>query len=289
MQTPVAAASGDGSYLVGDARHQARKPTPFLRLLGNLLILAGVLMLLGIGGWYGYTTWSNQQFISQAVADKGLVVEPTLDASALASLESAPSPTATAIPTVSLAFKPLNTASSNTINAIPPPVRIQDDSPPVHVTIPSVKIDSKVVPVGWNMIPSGGGKGKSEWEVANFAVGHHAGSANPGEPGNVVMSGHVDYKGEVFKELHNVSKGDEVIVQTEKGQYMYVITDLVLVKEEGVSDAQKRANARYMDPTALPTLTMITCYPYGVDDYRFIAIAHPYQPETNLQSDFTLR
>lgn len=105
----------------------------------------------------------------------------------------------------------------------------------------------------------------------------------------MVLSGHDDYKGEVFKNLHNVHKGDEVIVDTEKGQYVYVITQLVLVKEEGVSDAQKLSNAAYMNPTPDQTLTMITCWPYGIDDHRFIAIAKPYQSSQSAYTDYFIR
>ena len=104
-----------------------------------------------------------------------------------------------------------------------------DDSPPITLSIPSVKIESKIVPVTWRMIPSKGGGQKSEWQVADYAVGHHAGTANPGQPGNVVLSAHVDYKGQVFKDLNKAQKGDEVIVYTQKGQYLYVVTDIVLV------------------------------------------------------------
>jgi sortase A len=274
-------------YLISDKKHQARKPLTFLRILGNLLILVGVVMLLAVGGWWGITNWQNQQFEQSFIAGGG-VVEPTIDPSLLAQANTTPvapipSPTATS---VHIAI--LDPGPQVGQNLIPTPTPVPDNSPPVRLIIPSVKIDSKVVPVTWKMIPKPGGGTKSEWNVADYAVGHHAGTANPGQQGNVVMSAHVDYKGQVFKDLHNVHKGDQVIVQTENGQYIYVITDMVIVQEDGASPDEKLRNAHYMDPTARPTLTLITCYPYGVDDKRFIAIAHPYQPETN-QSEYTLR
>lgn len=288
----VPAQSEQAGYLVGDAKHQARKPVPFLRVLGNLLILSGVLLLLSIGGWWGYQTLSVQNEVNDFV-QKGVTVDPTVDAQLMAGAPDGsvtPAPSATPLPVI--AFQSLNNTAAPVIPAggiIPTVTPIRDDSPPVHISIPSVKIDAKVEPVNWKMISKPGGGASTEWNVAAYAVGHHAGSSNPGQPGNVVMSGHVDYKGEVFKNLHLVNKGDEVVLQTEKGQYMYVITDLVLVKEDGADAATKRHNAQYMDQTAEPTLTLITCYPYGIDDRRFIAIGHPYQPETNSQTDFSLR
>jgi len=57
----------------------------------------------------------------------------------------------------------------------------------------------------------------------------------------------------------------------------------------GVSDEQKRLNAMYMDPTPDATLTMITCWPYGIDTHRLIVIAKPYQSSLTTQSEFTIR
>ena len=251
-----------------------------MRIIGNLFIVVGLLTLLGIGGYYGYTEWQSQQFKQKLIAEIGPnAVEPS-------------GPPATAVPTpVKEAAPPDLSGGIYNILGIANKEPLQvDSSPPVRLYLPSVGIDSKVVPVGWDMIPAPNGEGvKAEWQVADYAVGHHQGSANPGQPGNVVMSGHVDFKGQVFKDLDKTKKGDEVIVYTEKGQYLYVITDYVLVKEVGVSDEQKRLNAMYMDPTPDATLTMITCWPYGIDTHRLIVIAKPYQSSLTTQSEFTIR
>ncbi|HUS14388.1 MAG TPA: sortase [Chloroflexia bacterium] len=58
--------------------------------------------------------------------------------------------------------------------------------------------------------------------------------------------------------------------------HYYIVQDTQLVLEDGATDEQKRQNARFMDPTPDQTLTLITCYPYGIDDHRFIVIAKPY-------------
>lgn len=284
-------AVGEDGYIRTDSKHQARKPVPFLRILGNLLIVAGLALLLGIGGWWGYTQWENQQFLNSATKT-GLIVEPTVDVASLESNSASPTsilPTATVAVIPELADLSDGQGPSLGENLIPTITPVPDDSPPMRLSIPSVGIDSEVVPVSWEMIPAKGGGIRPEWQVADFAVGHHAGSANPGQVGNVVLSGHVDYKGEVFRHLHEVKDGDLVTLYTEKGQYIYVIANRVLVKEEGVPEAQKRLNARYMDPTPDQTLTMITCWPYGIDDHRFIAIAKPYKPATNDQGEFSLR
>lgn len=263
-----------------DRKGRLRKPLSPMIIIGNLLIVGGLVLLIGIGGWYAFQTYSNNQFEQDFVARGGAM--PT--AVPVAYDANLPVPTAT--PTTPPPRLPTSPSIADWANIVKKQV---ETSPPIRLTIASVGIDSKIVPINWAMIPSKNGGDKPEWQVADYAVGHHAGTANPGEIGNVVLSGHVDYKGEVFKNLHNVQKGDEVVVYTQNGQYAYVVTQLVLVQEDGVSDQQKELNARYMDPTPDQTLTMITCYPYGIDNYRFIAIAKPYQSSQSAQSEFILR
>ena len=256
------------------ARRAAR-----VRLIGNLLIIVGLAMLLGIGGWYGYTWYSNEQFLRDG-ASRGLVVEPT----------AAPALAGQAVPSVETQAPPPAPrllAGSGAATGAPPAA--VEPAAPTRLEIPSVGIAAKVVTVTWEMIPSKDGANRPEWQVADYAVGYHQGSAYPGRLGNVVMSGHVDYKGEVFRDLHKVNKGDQIIVHTDKGQYMYVVESLVLVREEGVSDEEKRRNAEYMRPTPDQTLTLITCWPYGIDTHRLIVIAKPYQSSVSAQSEFVIR
>ncbi|MEO8285707.1 MAG: sortase [Chloroflexota bacterium] len=263
-----------------DRKGRVRRNFSPMFLLGNLLIVGGLLLLLGIGGWYGYQAYSNDQYTKEFALEGG-TFEPT----PIPVVAGAEIPTPTAEPAPP---PPKLPSGPNVINwqGI---VQQVDNSPPVRLSIPSVAIDSPIVPITWAMIPSKNGGSKSEWQVADFAVGHHFGSANPGQVGNVVMSGHVDYKGSVFKDLDKAKKGDEVVVYTEKGQYLYVITDRVIVKEEGATEEQKRMNAAYMNPTPDQTLTMITCWPYGIDTHRLIVIAKPYQSNASAQAEFILR
>ena len=66
-----------------DRKGRVRKPFSPMFLLGNLLIVGGLLMLLGIGGWYGYTWYSTeqqrQQFVEKFGSDS---IEPPVEASA---------------------------------------------------------------------------------------------------------------------------------------------------------------------------------------------------------------
>ncbi len=287
-----------GSQAEGSSRTEttrAAKPgATWVRRLGNLLIVVGLVLMLGVGGYLGYQSYTNNQ-IADAIAQQHQAagdinwLPPAAPSPATAG--SAPAPLALTTPN---AAAPAPTPVNNTVRVDDAPlaelnigaggtgpVSLQVPSePPTKITIPSVGIDTSVVPIGWEMIPGKDGQASSQWKVAEYAAGHHDGTANPGQVGNVVISGHDDYKGEVFKNLHEVKRGDEIHIYTQDREFLYIVQDTVLVMEDGVSDAQKRENARYMDPTPDQTLTLITCFPYGIDDHRLVVIAKPYDFES---------
>ncbi|MER3405295.1 MAG: sortase, partial [Chloroflexota bacterium] len=93
------------------------------------------------------------------------------------------------------------------------------------------------------------------------------------EAGNVVLAGHNDIDGEVFRYLDRLKKGDRFTLYRESDAYEYVVTDVLIVREQGASEAQRRENARVLLPTADPVATLITCWPYMVDTHRLIVRA----------------
>jgi sortase A len=162
---------------------------------------------------------------------------------------------------------------------------------PVRLTIPALDIDCPVVEVGWQEVEAGGQR-QLEWKVAAYAAGHHQGSALPGQPGNMVMSGHHNIDGEVFRSItlawpahgydeldaitdrSRVLDGQTVFVHNAAGEvFRYVIEGMYRLKDSGVSEEQRRRNARFMTPTADPMLTLITCWPYYSNTYRIVVVA----------------
>ncbi|NIM94179.1 MAG: sortase [Anaerolineales bacterium] len=99
------------------------------------------------------------------------------------------------------------------------------------------------------------------WEQLKKGVGHHIGSANPGESGNLVLSAHNDIFGELFRNLDRLKPGDLIVVSTGVQDYEYVVTGLTIVEPTEVS---------VMDPTEEPTVTLISCYPYLIDNQRIV-------------------
>lgn len=99
------------------------------------------------------------------------------------------------------------------------------------------------------------------WEQLRRGVGQHIGSANPGQRGNVVLSAHNDIFGELFRDLDKLRPGDEIILATATRQYVYRVTGFRIVEPTEVE---------VMLPTARPTVTLISCYPYLVDNQRIV-------------------
>jgi sortase A len=115
-----------------------------------------------------------------------------------------------------------------------------------RIQIPAIGVDAPIV--------QGDG-----WEQLKKGVGQHIGSANPGEKGNIVLSAHNDIFGEIFRDLDRLKPGDEIKIYTNQRAYTYVVSD---------SDVVEPTQVDIMDSTSQPTLTLISCYPYLVDDQR---------------------
>ncbi len=121
----------------------------------------------------------------------------------------------------------------------------------IQIQIPMIDVDAPVV--------QGDG-----WEQLKKGVAQHNGSADPGESGNMVLSAHNDVYGEIFRHLDKLQRGDEIIVYTATHSFTYKITDVQIVKPTAVE---------VMAPTLDPTVTLISCYPYMVDNKRIIVQA----------------
>ncbi len=121
----------------------------------------------------------------------------------------------------------------------------------IRIQIPAIGVDAPVV--------QGDG-----WEQLKKGVGQHIPSANPGENGNVVLSGHNDVYGEVFRHLDRLQPGDQVILYTQQRAYTYIVERTLIVEPTAVD---------VMASTGAPTVTLISCYPYLVDTHRIVVFA----------------
>lgn len=156
-----------------------------------------------------------------------------------------------------------------------PPAPSVRPSAPTHLWVPSAAIDTPIVTVG-SRVATIEGQRVREWEVAEYAAGHHDTSARPGERGNIVLAGHSDWRGSVFGTLDQVALGDPILIQTEDGQvHRYRVTEIHYRKELGASLAERLATGAFIGPTEDERVTLVSCWPPLVDDHRLIVIAHP--------------
>lgn len=121
---------------------------------------------------------------------------------------------------------------------------------PVELKIPSLGVDANVEPVG---AADDGAMDvpKDPDGVAWWSLGY-----GTGEPGNVVLAGHVDWGGRlrVFGRLSQLQNGEQIVLIDERArEYFYEVTSLRQVEAEGADvDA-------IFGGSGQSELTLITC------------------------------
>jgi sortase A len=139
----------------------------------------------------------------------------------------------------------------------PLPTVVPQPEQPVRVEIPSIDVSAPVV------------RG-DDWETLKLGVGHHIGSANPGERSNMVLSAHNDIYGEIFRHLDQMQLEDEIIVHTQTRSYRYVVKAKRIIEPTQVE---------VMAPTRKPVVTLISCYPYLIDTQRIVVVGELMENE----------
>jgi sortase A len=134
---------------------------------------------------------------------------------------------------------------------VPPPIPTPGPEQARRVQIPALNLDKPIVQ-------------GDDWEQLKKGVGQHVGSGLPGQQGNLVLSAHNDIYGEIFRNLDKLKPGDEIIISTERRSYTYVVRELDVVEPTDVW---------VMDPTEHASSTLISCYPYLVNNKRIVVFA----------------
>jgi sortase A len=256
------------------------------------MVLLALSSLLVMGSQAACTSQSTQPEEETAVAQL-LTIQPEMVLTLTAwptpppIVTHPPAPTAAPRPlwtaTEQLGSPPTLTASlspaeTSTAIATPPPVG--SNPPAVRLLIPKLELDVPVVDVSWETKLEQG-VWYSVWQTADGAAGHHRNSANPGEAGNVVISGHQNTRGEVFRQVSEIGQsgsilgqGDEIILVAEDGQqHTYTIVQWERFQEEGIPEQEQEEHAQYLASTIDPTLTLVTCWPYESNSHRVVVIA----------------
>jgi sortase A len=165
--------------------------------------------------------------------------------------------------------------SAPPLAAKPKPIDENATGLPDRLAIPAIDVDIPVVVLGWSQQENRAGQIFSEWDVAAYAAGWHKNSALPGEGGNVVMSGHNNILGAVFRELDQLKKGDPITVWVGTRLYSYAVDQVIVLPDKSVSKEQRVANSRWIGPFGDDRLTLVSCWPRNNNTHRIVVIARP--------------
>jgi len=235
-----------------DTQDQKPPPRRKRRALDGFLLIVEILAVLGLV----FVLFNGLEIIRELNQEVALALEqPTLTPTPLVRAVVLPSghtppnaeggarPNEAEIPEH---LRPLVQSLANVPIPTPSPAQAN------RIQIPAIGVDAPIVQGdGWDQLKKG--------------VGQHVGTGNPGENGNLVLSAHNDIFGEIFRYLDQLEPGDEIVLHTSQRAYVYVITTTKVVTPTDVS---------VMDPTNDPTVTLISCYPYLIDDQRIVVQAN---------------
>lgn len=136
-------------------------------------------------------------------------------------------------------------------------VALKFANPLTRLTIPSIGLDAIVIP-------------GSDEKALKIGPGWMTDTAEPGAPGNSVISGHRDT---FFRHIAELKKGDVVKVSRAGRVYQYEVTGKKIVSPDDLS---------VLRPTKDRELTLITCYPtyyIGPAPDRLIVFTKAVDPE----------
>jgi LPXTG-site transpeptidase (sortase) family protein len=172
----------------------------------------------------------------RALVESGQVAEGIAQLKRAQDLEAGPGEASASL--LALTPTPMPEPSS-----VPPTAARPAYGPPVWITIPRIGVKSSIMAVGAQ---------GSAYQVPSFDVGHHADSANPGEPGNSVFNGHLETidAGRVFARLRELRVGDAVYVYTSTHRLDWVVQQVRTVPNTDHS---------FILPTADTRITLYTC------------------------------
>jgi sortase A len=91
--------------------------------------------------------------------------------------------------------------------------------------------------------------------------GHWPGTALPGQQGNVVIAGHRVSHDKPFRHLEQLVPGDDVILTTPDGRFVYKVTGTDIVLPDALW---------IVDQTADYTATLFACHPAGSTRQRIV-------------------
>ncbi len=125
-------------------------------------------------------------------------------------------------------------------------LQLSDPLTNTYITIPVLGVRTDLVPAPFVA---------NQWDISRLTdeVAHLEGTPLPGQPGNVVLAGHVTVPGAgwgPFQELEQLQAGDRIFIETSLNTLAYEVVEIKTVEATDVE---------VTFPTPEDRLTLITC------------------------------
>jgi sortase A len=178
------------------------------------------------------------------------------ESTTLAPLAEAPTTTEAATTTTSIYAGPPTLGPNDTLpKPVDPPKEDGSRDEEVilgSISIPAIDIDEPLL---------------QGIRLATFdkGVGHWPGTALPGQVGNVVLGGHRTSGIRPFRDVDKLKKGDEIIVTTDEGTFVYIV--------DGTTIVDPVSGMWIIDQSTEATMTLFACHPPGSVRQRIIVFA----------------
>ena len=91
----------------------------------------------------------------------------------------------------------------------------------------------------------------------------------------MLLMGHNNTAGQVFRRLSELEAGDQVIVYTDDRMFAYVITAIEYVRALGAREQDYQLHGSLLGPKHEETLTLVSCWPYSTYTHRLYVVAKP--------------
>ncbi len=231
----------------------------FFRFLGALTISAGMIVLIV------FSVRMARGVVMERVTESARYLVMDAQTVALPPLVATPLPQKIAAGGGALAAL----APSPVVTPTPGPL------PPNRLQIPAIDLDWPVRKSEPLPIKDWRGEIFWEWSVPDNAVGFHRNEALPGDQGNLVFSGHNNWRGEVFRQLPNLKVGDEIILYTPLRSHYYEVTESLIIPYRRNPTEGERQLRAYASDFGDERITLVSCYPYYTNADRIVVIAKP--------------
>lgn len=163
-----------------------------------------------------------------------------------------------------------------TFTPTPSPTAKPPSLPPIRLSIPKINLNISIQEIFPIENATASGETKLMWgPIPANAAGHYNSSGKPGDERNIVILGHNNTLGEVFRYLDQLKPGDEVILYTEQQEFHYQVQKKYLLPYLGVEQEGDRKLRSFAAPQSEEMITMISCWPYATNANRIVIVAIP--------------